>query len=185
MDLGFWARMDGEVSGYYPDSCYDGGYMEFNLDGAGWERALLPYTHHLRDESSVTDWFGFPVDLFSGSLDWTRYEFDVPDGSTSLQVRFLFGADGGATREGWYLDEFLLTGFLPATALDPVTDLVIYASGGVATLTWTPVPGAFNYNVYAMDEGYGEPVLIGTTGNPFFQDAMAGAARFYIVRAVD
>jgi hypothetical protein len=185
MQLSFWSWVESEVSGFYPDSAYDGGYMEFKLDGGVWTETPLDYNASLRVGSSVTNWFGYPQALFSGAQTWTRYAVDIPEGSNTLEVRFLFASDGGVTHEGWYLDEMVLTGSVPVGTLDPVTDLVIHTSLGTASLVWTAIPGATSYNVYAMDEGYAEPVLLGTAYTPFFQDSSPGLTRFYLVRAAN
>ncbi|MFA7330436.1 MAG: S8 family serine peptidase [Candidatus Delongbacteria bacterium] len=179
-----------ETSGAYPDSCYDGGVLQLSLDGGPWQDALPSpdYTHDLRNRTStaaLVAWLGVPRPMFSGSADWTRLNVNVPFGTTTVQLRWLFGTDTGTTREGWYLDDFKLLALLPVSAGLPVNDLGIVWSGGVVTLNWSPQPGALAYRVYGGTQPWDvDPPLLGEVPVPGFQLNEAGSMRFYQVRVV-
>ena len=167
----WWSWMDAETSSFYPDSCYDGGYVEWSLDGGAWEQAEpdLSYGKALRSTSTLTAWFGYPRDLWSGAMDWELASLAVPDGVESLRLRFHFGSDQGTVREGWYLDDLAVTGVTPGAALEPVDDLAINVFGGAVTLTWSPAAGATSYTVYAGDNPYEPMSPLGSTGGTTFQ----------------
>jgi hypothetical protein len=179
-----------ETSSYYPDSCYDGGKVEWSLNGGAWADATVTpgLTHSLRATAATAAlraWLGFPRRLYSGVADWTGQTIAIPDGTTSLQLRWLFGSDTGTQREGWYLDDFRLSALVPAAQNDPVTDLHASLAGGVLTLSWSALPGAQAYRIYASAIGYDEnPALVAQVSSPGYSEVVAGAMKFYTVRVV-
>ena len=185
LQLSFWSWIDGETSGLYPDSCYDGGVVEFSLDGGLWQDAVLTpaYTHALRERSVVP--LDFPRLMISGSADWTQYALDVPDGVGQVQLRFGFVSDTGTNREGWYVDEVRLSGQLPPT-LDGVTDLHIVYGANTAVLSWSPVPDAIGYRIYSGTDPWAiTGPFVAQVVDPFWVDAVGGTPRkFYLVTAI-
>ena len=179
-----------ETSGTYPDSCYDGGKVEWSLDGGAWtEAAPTPtYTHALRGTAATAAlraWLGFPRRLYSGVADWTGLTVSPPNGTTSLQVRWLFGTDTGTQREGWYLDDFRLSAIVPTAQPTPVTDLHASLAAGVLGLTWSPQPGALAYRVYASALPYEEnPALVAQVATPGWSEVVSGQMKFYTVRVL-
>ena len=184
-----WVR--GETSGSYPDSCYDGGLIQWRLNGGDWtDAATSPVlTHNLRwttATAALRAWLGFPRMLFSGNgSGWVPITLAIPDGTTSVQLRWLFGSDTGTSREGWYVDDFRLTAVLPQGELATVGDLSISAASNQVFLGWSAVPGALAYRVYESTGAYdGIPVLVGETSSPALQLPQSGARKFYTVRVV-
>ncbi len=189
--VGFWSWIDAEASAFYPDSCYDGSLMEFNLDGGGWQRVtpVPDYPRYLRCDwastASLVAWLGCPTEMLSGTEDWTYYAVAVPDGHSSLQFRFLFGSDsGGSAYEGWYVDEFIVTAVAPETPLDPIDDLEIILAGANVYLSWGAVAGATTYNIYSSTDPYdASPDLVATTGGTNILLPLSGGMKFYTVTA--
>jgi hypothetical protein len=185
LDCNFWSWMEAETSSAYPDSAYDCGLVEFRLDGGSWLQAdLAPgYVHTIRSISTLTDWLPWPLEVLSGTQNWENYSFAIPDGTLSLEVRFLFGSDQGAVREGWYIDDIALTGIISAS-LDPVTDLAIESVAGNIILSWTAVPGASSYTIYSKNDPYvGPAVVIGSTSNVYHVIQTADVRKFYYITA--
>ncbi len=186
--LQHWVRA--ETSPSYPDSCYDGGLIQWRLNGGDWVDAVHApaLTHSLRGTSvtaALRAWLGFPRRMFSGiGSGWTPITLDIPAGTTSLQLRWLFGTDTGTQREGWYVDDFRLTALLPAGLLPAVTDLSISASSNQVFLDWSPVAGAVAYRVYESSTWGEEPVLLGETTSTDWQVSQMGTRKFYTVTAV-
>jgi hypothetical protein len=180
-----------ETSALYPDSCYDGGKLEWSLNGAAWTTptATPAASKALRWRTSTAAlraWLGFPLNLYSGASSWTQITAAVPAGTSSVQLRWLFGTDTGTTLEGWYLDDFRLLGLLPQTALEPVTDLQISYNGGLVSLSWSPVAGALAYRVYgSVVAGDLNPTLLGEVGTPSYQEPAVEMQKFFVVRAVN
>ncbi len=187
MQFSFWSWVDGENSGFYPDSCYDGGVVEVLLDGGAWEPAVLnpDYTHALRAEAADTVPFDYPRQMISGAAEWSLYAIEIPDGTESLQVRFGFASDGGVTREGWYLDDMLLTGIAPIEQ-EPIEDLTITVVGPTVVLNWSAVPFASSYNIYRSNSAYdfsAPPVAVSAT-NLWVGATEGSSMYFYRVEAV-
>jgi len=182
----WWSWLAAETSSFYPDSCYDGGYVEWSLDGGAWEQVepTLAYGKALRGGSTLVSWFGWPRLLWSGAQDWTAAELELPDGTASLRLRFVFGTDQGTTREGWYLDDFLVVGVTPAEPLAAVDDLAVAVAGGTVQLNWTPVAGATYYRVYGGADAYGTLTLLGSTPEAQFQTPATPPRQFFRVVAV-
>jgi len=179
-----------ELSSLYPDSCYDGGVVEWSLDGGPWQPAPVSPApakalRHRTSTAALRAWLGFPRLMFSGAADWTPVSLVIPPATETVQLRFSFGTDTGVNLEGWYLDDLRILGLLPPVDLDPVTDLAIVHDAGLITLSWSPVAGATGYRVYAATDGYDEtPALLAEVTTPGFSEPASVERRCYTVRAV-
>ena len=88
-------------------------YCQFQVStngGASWEGQCGLYTV----EGSSTPWNGSvqpdgePV--WEGASDWVQERIQLSDYiGQSIQVRFVFGSDGGVSQDGFYFDDFQLT----------------------------------------------------------------------------
>ncbi|MBC8071037.1 MAG: hypothetical protein IAG13_22120 [Deltaproteobacteria bacterium] len=95
----------------------DGGIVQVSEDGVEWT-TVAPVDGRLYDMDAMLDASFPPVDGvygFSGGLDensWGTSEFDLSDfmGSSSLQVRFVFGSNGSVQAGGWYIDSMSVLG---------------------------------------------------------------------------
>jgi hypothetical protein len=111
--LHYWQWIDAEESSAYPGRAYDGGLVEISVDGGPWTQ-IFPdegYTHTVR-EGSTPGPFAADTEVFSGSSDWHAVNFDLREFSGTAQLRFRFGTDGADTREGWFVDDLLIDGFV-------------------------------------------------------------------------
>ena len=151
--LNFWHWMEAEASSYYPDSAYDGGTVEISVNGGAWQ-LLTPeggYTHHIRYSAGGGNPYSGPfaggTPCFSGQIGWEQAMVNLSAFSGNIQIRFRFGTDQGAAREGWYIDdvEIILT-----DDLAPPANLVGTLIGTTARLDWNSpgVDGLQGYNVY-------------------------------------
>ncbi len=110
--LTFWQWIETDTSTAYPEYAYDGGIVELSLDGGAFMQ-IFPvegYTHQIRHGINPGP---FPEGLmvFAGSRDWHQINFDLSAYEGDAQIRFRFGTDYGANREGWYIDDVLIEGF--------------------------------------------------------------------------
>lgn len=108
--LTFWHWIEAEVSSAYQGYAYDGGLLEISIDGGPWE-SIEPVGGYpfLVREGGTPGPFPSETPFYSGSHDWEQAVFDLGSYEGSARVRFAFGSDGSATREGWYIDDLLLT----------------------------------------------------------------------------
>lgn len=150
--LGFWSWIEAEASDSQPDSCYDGGTLQWKLDGAPWETApLLPgYTHGLKASSNVQlDW---PQPMLSGADDWRHYAVPLPEGLSTVRIRFGFVSDASVRREGWQVDQLELVAGLPE--VPPAPPLSLAWTYGQLRFEWPAVAGATAYRLEVSDEAW-------------------------------
>jgi len=111
--LRYWQWIDAEESSVYPGYAYDGGLIELSAEGGEWTQ-ITPiggYTHLIRTGSTAGP-FAADTPVFSGAVDWHEVELDLSGYEGSVQIRFRFGTDGADVREGWFIDDVMLDGFL-------------------------------------------------------------------------
>ncbi len=123
--LHFRHRMEAETSSTWPDSAYDGGFVELSSDdGFTWVQ-LTPredYPAHFRYRSGggspASHPFAGGTPCYSGEHDWREASFDLREfAGQNVRIAFRFGSDTGTTAEGWYIDDIRLLG-LPGVAVD-------------------------------------------------------------------
>lgn len=110
-ELFMWHWIEAEVSGSYPDHCYDGGLAEMSVDGGPWQQ-ITPdggYPYLIRAGSTPGP---FPAEtpVFSGSHGWQQERFDLSAVSGMVKFRFRFGSDGADQMEGWHIDDVQICG---------------------------------------------------------------------------
>lgn len=137
--LRFYHWMSAEISSQYPGYAYDGGIVEFSLDGGAFQQ-ITPrggYPYLIRESS-------YPVPLpaetpcYSGQIIWDEAIFDI-EGEGTAQFRFRFVSDGATNSVGWFVDDLELV-----KVSDPnvPTNLEASISGPEVTITWnTPNSG--------------------------------------------
>ena len=112
--LTFWHWIEAEISTGWPGYCYDGGLIEMSVDGGAWNQVTPDggYPYIIRDGSEPGP---FPEGtlVYSGDQDWTEETLTLTGITGTVQLRFRFGTDGVAAREGWYIDDVLLVGSEP------------------------------------------------------------------------
>jgi len=166
--LSFWHWIDAEVSGAYPDYCYDGGLLEISLDGGTSWSSLTPpggYPYLVRVGGTPGP-FAADTPVWSGSSDWSLVTIDLGDlASSEASLRWAFGSDGSAVGEGWYVDDVLISSALPSDSPDngaadfhpilfaigpnPVTMSDSPAGDGLVTIRYAlPSEGQVNLSLY-------------------------------------
>jgi hypothetical protein len=118
--LVFWHWIDAEVSQAYPGYCYDGGLLQISTDGGGSWQTLTPvggYSHRIRTGGTPGP---FPAEtpVWSGTHDWQEVTVDLTGYQGTAKLRWAFGSDGAAVREGWYLDDIVVQPPPPSGADD-------------------------------------------------------------------
>jgi len=121
-----WHWMDAEVSTYYTGYCYDGGLVEVSINGGAWQQ-ITPeegYTHRIRTGATPGP-FPAETQVYSGTFEWCEATFVLTGyAGSSGRFRFRFGSDGSSGREGWHIDDLVVSGSTPgmsATEWQPVT----------------------------------------------------------------
>jgi hypothetical protein len=141
--LSFWMQMEGEVSGVYADSAYDGGILEVSVNGGAFTRVATAegYTHTFRytvggSTPGTGPMLGQPC--WSGTVTtWTQKTMDLSAyAGSNIQLRFRFGSDNSVQREGWYVDDVSIVAVgEPVTVTTPL-DLTIAIEGNDIVLRW-------------------------------------------------
>jgi hypothetical protein len=188
--LSFWHWIQAEVSGTYADSAYDAGVVDISVDGGAWQQ-LTTLSPGYNKWSRCTAGGGNPytgpftcrTPCYSGDIDWTQVSMSLDSyAGHSVQIRFRFGSDNGTGREGWYMDDFMVTG-MPSGPPDPVTDLVIGTDGTNITLSWTST-GAASYHIYSDTDPFGSfTTLEGTATGTSFSLPINDEVRFFTVKS--
>jgi FlgD Ig-like domain/Fungalysin/Thermolysin Propeptide Motif len=140
--LHYWQWIDSEESSAHEGRAYDGGLLEISVDGGPWTQ-LFPdgdYTHTIRAGSTPGP-FDEGTDVYAGSSDWHQVNFNLADFEGNAQLRLRFGSDGADTREGWYIDDIVIDGFVLSLAAvdDNPTSSLRFALHGSRT---NPIVGA-------------------------------------------
>jgi hypothetical protein len=123
--LEFMHKIEAEISGSFPDSAYDGGFVEISTnDGFTWVQ-LQPiegYNKYFRwlagNGDPATHPFPGGTQCYSGEFDWQAASFDLEEYANQT-VRFAlhFGSDGGSGSAGWILDDFAISGYDDGTSI--------------------------------------------------------------------
>ncbi len=183
--LTFRHWMDSEISGNWPGYCYDGGLVEMYYND-NWI-TLSPiggYPYLSRGENNPP--FDADTGLFAGSIDWESAWFDVTGYSGTVKFRFVFGSDGGTIKEGWYIDNIMITDSYQAVE-PPVELSAILTAPNQIELQWAaPDEVPDSYRVY-RSPGVDQPfVMITETGETDFidTDSYSAVIQYYAVTSV-
>jgi hypothetical protein len=120
--LRFWHWIEAETSSAYPGYAYDGGIVEISLGGGAWQQ-ITPdggYDYIVRAGGTPGP-FPAGTPFFSGSHDWQLVTVDLGAYTGTAQIRFRFGSDGAAVREGWFIDDVVIDGFQIDLSAVPVS----------------------------------------------------------------
>ena len=122
--LTFYHRMNAE-SHNDPQYAWDGGLVQMSHNGGPWTQ-ITPeggYTHRIyRNPASPLNANTY---CWSGSFDWTLVTFNLSQYRGKASFRFVFGSDGAANAEGWYIDDVRLQYKYEVDADDPVASPVL------------------------------------------------------------
>jgi hypothetical protein len=189
--LYFWMWIQGELSGTYPDSAYDGGILEVSANGGAFNEVTpvggYPKTFRWRRGSgnpATGPMLGMPC--WAQNLTWIQVAVDLSAyAGQSIQLRYRFGSDNATGYEGWYVDDVLVTA-LGEPVVD-VTDVVIAVEGNDLHLYWNSDTN-YGYRIYDDTDPMGSFTnLVGeTTANDYI--IVGGASvekKFYIIRGWD
>lgn len=107
-DCSFWSWMEAQVLS--SSVALDGGIVQYRRIDEWIDLFFVPAcTHSIT--SGNTGPFPDNTDVYSGTVDWTEYSMLIPDSLAGPgAIRIVFGSDDTGNREGWYIDDFSITG---------------------------------------------------------------------------
>ena len=141
--LQFSYQVEGELSGAFPDSAYDGGIVEISADGGAFTQLTpvggYPQTFRFERGGGLPALGPMPGQpCVSGNVAiWTQASVDLSAyAGQGVQLRFRFGSDSLNHYEGWYVDDVIL--YAPTFVTEPTTPtgLTLYYFGGNLILRW-------------------------------------------------
>jgi hypothetical protein len=191
--LTFEHQIISEVSGAYPDSCYDGGLLEISANGGAFGQMfpLNGYDKHFRYRTSGGRPYSGPLPGWecwangdTTITTWRNTSFDLSAyASQDVQLRWRFCSDSAGTREGWYVDA--ITIFAPIVISEPVVpvNVTLYQYNGNLVLRWAPDSNT-NYKIYSgsTPDNALETLEGSTTTTQFtIPGGAAATRRFYVV----
>ncbi|MBU1936994.1 immune inhibitor A, partial [bacterium] len=190
--LTFWMQIQGELSGTYPDSAYDGGIIEISADGGAFTQVTpddgYPKTFRYTSGGGIPatgPMLGMPC--WAQDLTWVEKTVELNAyAGQSIQLRYRFGSDIGGGYEGWYVDDIQIVA-LGEPVVD-VTGLTILLEGNDIHLRWDSDDN-YGYRIYDDDNPMGGFTnFVGeTTSNEFvIEDGVVSTQiKFYVVRGWD
>lgn len=124
-ELLFWHWIDMEI--YNEELARDGAVVEMRLNGGQWNliEPIGGYEYVIGPETGSPFPSGTPC--FSGSRGWEPVRFDLRGIEGYARFRFRMGTDGTVSKEGWYIDDIMLTDwrFLELFAAEPEESTVV------------------------------------------------------------
>ncbi len=128
--LSFWTAYDIELDSGL-GTAWDGGVVEISTDGSTWERLSLSPDYPVVWRSS-TDACGYATGspTFSGqNLTWAQHTADLSSwAGQEIEIRWNFSTDGGATEEGWYVDDIAVSHVQQASSCSS-PNLLVFRDG--------------------------------------------------------
>jgi hypothetical protein len=189
--LRFSYQIEAETSSAFPDSAYDGGVLEISADGGPFTQVfpIAGYNRRFRTTAGQGNPFTGPmpgIACYSAVVSaWTQETLDLsPYAGQDVQVRFRFGSDGAAHREGWYVDDVSVTAPLVAgpPPTEPIQVTISRPAGGFVTLRWAD-DSNFGYVIYAatLPDGPWVASWNTTADSLVVPEGIGAAKRFYYV----
>ncbi len=110
-NLSFWIWIDAQIySAVYQDLALDGGLVQLGQFD-NWTTVEPSAGYPFEIVQPTFGPFEPGTGLFSGYQGWHLVNVDIPaEIKGPQQLRFIFGSDNAGTREGWYVDDILVTG---------------------------------------------------------------------------
>jgi len=186
--LRYSQQYETELSVAFPDSAYDGCVLEVSVNNGAWE-ALTPVGGY----NKTFRWFAGGTNPASGPMrgrpcfggadsTWQVVAADLSAyAGSDIRLRFRFGSDLLNHREGWYVDDVVISGM--NFDLPPPQGLTIAVVGPDLVLHWQDSDYA-TYSVLSASTS-GGPYLTfegSTTGTSFTIPGGASAGlRFFVV----
>jgi hypothetical protein len=189
--LYFWMQIQGELSGAYPDSAYDGGILEVSANGGAFTEVApvggYPKTFRwLKGGGSPATGPMRGMPCWAQDLTWVQRTVELAAfAGQSIQLRYRFGSDNATGYEGWYVDDVQIVAL--GEPVTEVTGLVIAVEGSDLHLYWD-ADDNYGYRVYSDTDPMGTfPTLAGeTTANDWIDVGGASVEKkFYVVRGWD
>jgi hypothetical protein len=153
--LQFYHQIVGELSTTYPDSAYDGGFLEISVNGGafnqftptgGYNKIFRWCKNNGNTVPATGPLRGHPC--YSGTIPaWTQVQADLSAyAGQSVQFRFRFGSDSANVNAGWFIDDVKI--FAPIVI---PRSLTIAVSGTNLILRWA-ADNNTHYRVYSSTD---------------------------------
>ncbi len=166
MSFSHWIASELDTSSWRPDwrpmHTWDGAIVEISTNAGNSFQQITPLGGY---PYAITGWSNSPwsddTPCFAGSGEWQQSTFDLSPFATRLvTIRFHFGTDSNTRREGWFIDDLLIT---PSPAVEPwltftPTNLLI-SPAATATVT-------VSYSSDSIPTGDREAALLLTCNDP-------------------
>ncbi|MDD3535824.1 MAG: S8 family serine peptidase [Candidatus Cloacimonetes bacterium] len=162
---------------WYPQvEDYNMALTSYNLDATGFDNVQLSFDICLYNFDETFNamaweiWDGTAwqiVGMMDGEdgedIEWTTISADISEYAANrvFKLRFRAFGDDSYDIDAWYIDNIWIGEPEIPEDLDPVSDLTIGIDGDNFTLTWSAVPGADWYGIYASEDPYGTFVPVG------------------------
>jgi|GEM_PF-897661 len=111
--LHFWEWIDAQLLLARGTEALDGGILQIGQFDT-WITVEPSEGYPCRIAQGTTGPFPEDTHVFSGYSPWKQVVAQIPDSLAGpLKVRFVFGSDDAGNREGWYVDDLLVTPHTP------------------------------------------------------------------------
>ncbi len=160
---------------------------EYSYDGSNWTK-FAQFTGPVADESAEgalkedTDFDGLG-DGTALTETFQEFTYNIPDGGTTLKIRFLLMTDSGT--EDVSIDNVRVSGTSAGPPDAPDNLITVSVTSSEADISWDAVTGATYYHIYRSTDPYSGFTQINTTTGTSYQDTgvSAGNKYFYYVTA--
>jgi hypothetical protein len=152
---------------------YDGAIVEISVNGGSYS-AITPVNGYPRTTyGSYSHPWSAGTPCWSGTYPWTQMQFNLNTYSgSSVRLRFRFGSDSSVNKEGWYIDDIVITAaHCDSTPSGTISGTVSDNHGLVANAIVTANDGAGHTGVdtTASNGIYSITIAEGTYGLTFHQ----------------
>jgi len=158
---------------YDMESGWDGGNISISADGGTTWELLIPDGGY--PDPDVVGLDNEPG--FSGNSDWAQVIVDISNYTGQVvKFRFRFGSDGSITRDGWYLDAFVVNGGVslndgnPTCAINPASFNLAIAPGWSTNRNMTISNTGDGFLVYSLTPITGLLASGGSEPTPAMED---------------
>jgi len=158
---------------------------QYSYDGTNWTKFAQFTGQHVTN----SDYMSEDTDL-NGVGDGTvlsdtfqEFTYNIPDGGTTLKVRFLIYGNSGT--EVMAVDNIKVSGTLTGPPGVPQNLITVSVTSSEANISWDAVTGATYYRIYRSSDPYSGFVQINTSTTTNYQDmdVAVGNKYFYYVTA--
>ena len=159
---------------------------EYSYDGSNW----TSFTQFTGNDPGTAGGLMAEDTDYNGIGDGTvlsdtfqEFTYNIPDGGSTLKIRFLFYGTSGT--EVMAIDNIRVSGTVAGPPDAPTNLITVSVTSSEANISWDAVTGATVYHIYRSDDPYSGFAEVGTSATTAYQDTnvSAGNKYFYYVTA--